>query len=160
VVVYALRRPEVRSALWPEDYVLDFGAPNREFVLLTGWSGDERWGATTVQWSSDRESSIYLYLNERADRVLEMRVLPLAYEGSPRQTVAVYVNGALHERLTLERGWTQYELKLPANLFRTGLNEVTFKYGYAVSPALVIPGNADTRTLAVMFDYLALRRAR
>ena len=160
VVAYALRRPEARSALWPEDYVIDFGAPNREFALLTGWSWNERWGATTVQWSSDRESSIYLYLNEPADRVLEMRLLPLAYEGSPRQTVAVSVNGVLHERLTLEGGWTQYLLKLPANRFRTGLNGVTFKYGYAVPPARVIGGNADTRTLAVAFDYVALRRAR
>jgi hypothetical protein len=160
VVVYALRRPDARSTLWPEDYVIDFGAPSREFALLSGWSWDERWGATTAQWSSDRESSIYLYLNEPADRVLEMRLLPLVYEGSPRQTIAVYVNGVLHERLTLEREWTKYELQLPAKLFRTGLNEVTFKYGHAVSPARVIPGSSDSRTLAVAFDYVALRRAR
>jgi hypothetical protein len=160
VVVYALRRPEARSALWPEDYVIDFGAPHRDFALLTGWSGDEQWGETTIRWSDDRESSIYLYLNEPADRVLELRLQPLIYEGSPRQTVAVYVNGALHERLTLERGWTQYELKLPANVFRAGLNTVTFKYGYAVSLARVSPGSSDTRTLAVAFDYVALRQAR
>lgn len=160
VVVYALRRSEVRRALWPEDYVIDFGAPNREFALLTGWSWGERWGETTGQWSNDRESSIYLYLSEPADRVLDLRLLPLAYEGSPRQTVAVYVNGALHERLTLARGWTQYKLKLPASLFRTGLNQVTFKYGYAIEPAKVIPGSVDTRRLAVAFDYVALRRAQ
>lgn len=160
VVVYALRRPEPGSALWPEDYVIDFGAPNRQFALLTGWSWDERWGETTLQWSDDRESSIHLYLNEPADRILELRLLPLTYEGSPRQTVAVSVNGVVQERLTLERGWTQYELKLPANRFRTGLNAVTFKYGYAVTPARVIPGTADARTLAVAFDYVGLRRAR
>jgi hypothetical protein len=160
VVAYALKRPEAQSALWPEDYVLDFGAPEREFALLTGWNEDERWGETTVQWSRDRESSIYLYLNEPADRVLDMRLQPLAWEGSPRQTVDVYVNGAVADRLTLEPGWAQYRLTLPARLFRTGLNAVTFRYGYAIAPARVIPGSTDTRALAVAFDYVALRRAR
>jgi hypothetical protein len=89
-----------------------------------------------------------------------MRLQPLAYQGSPRQTVAVYVNGTPHGRLALGPEWAQYELTLPASLFRPGLNEVTFRYGYTVAPAKVIPGNIDTRTLAVAFDYVALRRAR
>jgi hypothetical protein len=33
---------------------------------------------------------------------------------------------------------------------------VTFRYGYAIAPASVIPGSSDTRTLAVAFDYLVL----
>ena len=51
-------------------------------------------------------------------------------------------------------------MKLPARLFRAGLNVVTFEYGYAVAPARVIAGSTDPRTLAVAFDYVALRRAR
>jgi hypothetical protein len=89
-----------------------------------------------------------------------MRLRPIAYAGSPRQTVAVYVNGTAHGRLALEPEWAQYELPLPASLFRPGLNEVTFRYGYAIAPTKVMPGNTDTRILAVGFDYVALRRAR
>jgi len=33
---------------------------------------------------------------------------------------------------------------------------LTFRYGYASSPADVVPGGSDPRTLAVAFDYLAL----
>jgi hypothetical protein len=155
VVMYTLK-PESHATLWPEDYRIDFGAPDRTFALLTGWAGTEPWG----QWSNDRESSIYLHLEDLADRVLQMRLQPMAYPGSTRQTVAVHVNGTPHGRLTLEPEWAQYELALPASLFRPGLNEVTFRYGYAIAPTKVIPGSADTRTLAVAFDYVALRRAR
>jgi hypothetical protein len=158
--MYTLKSPAPYGTLWPEDYRIDFGAPDRTFALLTGWAGTERWGETAGQWSNDRESSINLYLEESADRVLQMRLLPMAYPGSPRQTVAVHVNGTLHGLLTLEPEWAQYELTLPARLFRPGLNAVTFRYGYAIAPTKVIPGSADTRTLAVAFDYVALRRAR
>jgi hypothetical protein len=160
VVAYALRRPRESSSLWPDDYRIDFGSPTREFALLTGWAGDERWGDLTVQWSDAAESSMHLYLNKPVDRDLELRLHPFTYEGLPPQTVAVYVNGRLGGRLTLERTWAQYQLKLPVTLFRTGLNAVTFKYGYAVSPARLIPGSADTRMLAVAFDYVTLRQAR
>lgn len=160
VVVYAVTRADTPGALWPEDYAIDFGAPDREFALLSGWSKDERWGDTTFQWSSAPESSMYLYLGEPTDRLLGMRLLPLAYRGAPRQSLSVYVNGTFHDRLTLEPGWARYELKIPARLFRPGLNGLTFKYGYAVSPARVMPGGEDTRTLAVAFDTVTLSRLR
>ena len=159
-MVYALKRPDAASVRWPHDYVIDFGAPDRTFALLTGWSVDERWGETTLQWSSDRESSLYVYLNEPADRVLEKCDYSRWFTRAPRsQIVAVYVNGALHKQLILERGWTRYELKLPANRFRTELNGIILRYSNGVAPARVIPGNADGRTLAVAFDYLVLRSA-
>ncbi len=160
VVTYMLRPPGPRGSLWPENYRIDFGAPDRTFALLAGWAGVERWGEAAGQWSNDRESSIYLHLGEPTDRVLQMRLQPLAYMGAPRQTVTVYVNGTPHGPFTLEPEWAQYELTLPASLFRPGLNEVSFRYGYAIAPAKVVPGNTDTRALAVAFDYVALRRAR
>lgn len=49
-----------------------------------------------------------------------------------------------------------YRIPLRASSFRNGLNTVTFRYGYAIAPASVIPGSSDTRTLAVAFDYLVL----
>ena len=139
--------------------MIDFGA-NRAYALLSGWDDDERWGETTVQWSIDGESSMYLYLETPTDRVLEMRLLPLTYESAPAQVVSVYVNGTLQDRLTLEPRWAQYQVRVPAGVLRTGLNRVTFTYGRAVEPAKVIPGSADSRKLAVAFDYVALRRAR
>jgi hypothetical protein len=103
---------------------------------------------------------MHLYLNEPIDRVLEPRLYPLTYRNSPRQTVTVYINGTFQDRLTLEPGWVRYRVKVPASVVRPGVNEITFKYGYAVEPAKVFPGSADTRWLAVGFDYVTLRRSQ
>jgi hypothetical protein len=160
VVVYGLRGPRASSALWPEDYTIDFGSSTREFALLTGWAGAERWGDVTAQWSNGAESTMYLYLNQPVNRILDLRLQPFTYQGSPPQTIAVYVNGRLGGRLTLEPAWARYHVNLPAALFRSGLNAVTFKYGHMASPARVIPGSGDTRMLAVAFDSVTLRAAR
>jgi len=159
VVAYPVNRRQPPATLWPDEYMIDFGA-NRAYVLLSGWSFDERWGDTTVQWSVEPESAMYLYLATATDRVLEMRVLPFTYAGASPQTVGVYVNGILQDRLTLEPRWRQYQVRVTGGVLRAGLNRVTFKYGRVAEPAKVIPGSTDGRRLAVAFDYVAVRRAQ
>jgi hypothetical protein len=157
VVTYRLGPPPAPGGpLWPERYVIDFGDPRREFALLTGWGREEQWGDGTVQWSNDRESSLVVFLGAPVDRVLEVRLRPFDYPGSPPQTVSIAVNGTRRHTLVLDPAWAVYRIPVQASFFRRGLNTFTFTYGYAVEPARVIPGNADTRMLAVAFDYLAL----
>jgi hypothetical protein len=160
VVTYALRRPD--PGLWPERYIIDFGSAHREFSLLVGWWSNEQWGpgGPTMQWTSDRESSLILSLREPVDRVLEVRMRPLVYPGSPPQTVSLDVNGTLRAKLVLEPEWAVYRVTLPATSFRSGRNTLTFRYGYALAPASVIPGSSDERTLAVAFDALELTPAQ
>jgi hypothetical protein len=162
VVSYALRPPGEARGLWPDRYFIDFGSPRRDFALLTGWSADERWGdaVQTMQWSNDRESSAMLFLPDAVDRVLEVRLRPLTYAGSPPQRVTVSVNGTPRTTFTLAPEWEVYRIVLPAAAFRGGLNTLTFTYAYAVAPARVLPGSADTRILGVAFDYLALTPRR
>ena len=109
-----------------------------------------------MQWASDRESSLVVFLAAPVDRVLEVRMRPQRYPGSPPQTVSIDVNGAPRVTLVLDPEWAVYRIPVPASSFRNGLNTLTFKYGYAIAPASVIPGSSDTRPLAVAFDYLAL----
>jgi hypothetical protein len=161
MVAYTLRVPDPARALWPERYVIDFGAPRREFALLTGWWGDERWSdGTTVQWMGDDAASMVVWLGAPADRVLELRLSPLVYTGAPPQSLRVDVNGARQGMLTLTSGWAIYRLSLPAAAFRRGLNTLTFQASHAASPARVVPGNEDARRLAVAFDSLTLGPAR
>jgi hypothetical protein len=157
VVAYSLKAPPAPATLWPRDYVVDFGS-NREFVLLSGWSGDERIGDTTMQWSKGPASSMFVYLEALGDRVLELRLRPLTYARGPTQAVRVDVNGRPQARLLLTPGWGEYRVPIPSEALRRGLNRVTFTYRYTAAPADVIPGNADPRKLAVAFDYAALRR--
>ena len=86
-MAYVVKRDGPPRGRWPEDYRIDFGV-NQAFALLSGWGANERSGATTMQWSGGPESSMYLYLEAQTDRILETRLQPLAYEGSPPQTVA------------------------------------------------------------------------
>jgi hypothetical protein len=156
VVAYGLRPPDPARAQWPERYVIDFGNPRREFALLSGWAGDETWHGLSMQWSSDRESSLMLHLGEPDDRLLEARLRPILSPGSPAQSVRVSVNGAFHGRFVLEPAWTVYRLSLPAAAFRSGRNTLTFEYSHPIVPARVFAGSSDARLLAVAFDYLSL----
>jgi hypothetical protein len=158
IVVYPVRRPVPGHAAWPDRHFIDFGGSGREFALLTGWSAAERWGDghLTVQWSTDRESSVVLFLGQSADRLLELRLRPLTYAGSPPQRVGLYVNGEFRTTFVLDPEWKVYRTLLRASAFRPGLNTITFRYAYAVAPSRVHAGSSDTRTLAVAFDYLAL----
>lgn len=160
IVTYEMRDPD--PSLWPERYVVDFGSELREFALSLGWSANERWGpdGPTIQWTDDRESSLILALRAPVDRVLELRVRPLTYPGAAPQTLSIDVNGVPKAKLVLEPGWAVYRVALPAASFRTGLNTLTFKYGYAVTPARVVAGSSDQRLLAVAFDTLELEPAR
>jgi hypothetical protein len=76
------------------------------------------------------------------------------------QTVSVYVNGTLRDRLVLTPAWAVYRVSLPAAVFRSGRNTLTFEYSHAAVPARAFSGSSDTRTLAVAFDYVALTPAR
>ena len=157
VVTYGLRPPG--PALWSDRYFVDFGTEHREFVLLTGWWGNERWGdgGPTIQWSNDRESSLIFPLGRPVDRLLEVRMRPIVYPpNSPPQTVSIDVNGRFRTKLVLDGEWVVYRVPLPATSLRSGLNTLTFRYGYVITPASIIPGSVDTRTLAVAFDHLAL----
>lgn len=158
VVAYGLPRVDPVPTLWPERLVVDFGGPPREFALRFGWSYHERWGdgGPTIQWTSDRESSVVVALGAPTDRTLELRMFPFAYPGSPPQTVTIDVNGIARASLVLTPDWGTYRVPLAAASFRSGLNTLTFRYRYTRSPADVFPGSLDARTLAVAFDYLAL----
>jgi hypothetical protein len=161
LIVYALSPPSAAETRWPEDYYIDFGAPPRAFALRDGWSGDEQTGAnSTMQWSNAPQSSLFLFLDNVHDRVLEMRLQPLRYNGSPSQVVDVHVNGARAGGLALREDWAVYQMRLPAALFIRGRNTLTFSYRYTARPTDKIPGSADTRALAVAFDYVALRSTR
>ena len=160
VVTYGLRRPD--PSLWPERYVIDFGSAHREFALVTGWWSNESWGpgGPTVQWTNDRESSLVLSLRPPVDRVLEVRMRPLVYPGSPPQTVNLDVNGTPRAQLVLQPDWAVYRVTLPASSFRSGRNTLMFRYGYTAVPSRVLPGSSDERTLAVAFDALELTPTR
>ena len=90
---------------------------------------------------------------------MELRILPFTFPGAPSQGMKIYVNGQFLSEIALEavHDWRSYVLQLPRTYLAAGINSMRFVYRYTASPAKVLPGSPDQRTLAVAFDFIAFR---
>ena len=136
---------------------IDFGASNDDRFLARGWSDRETAPDFDFRWSSGQESSFVVRLREADDYALEVECAPFPHPVDRLQVVEVWVNGELASRLALVPTMHAYRTDLPDRLMRTGLNEIVFRYGYAVSPQSLGISD-DPRQLAVQFDTLSLLR--
>jgi hypothetical protein len=85
---------------------------------------------------------MFLPAREPGDYRLSLVAAPFTWEGSPLQRATVQVNGrALPQRLTFGPGWASYELRVPAEYIKMGLNVVAFEFDYAESPYDRLPGD-------------------
>jgi hypothetical protein len=113
----------------------------------------------SVAWSNAQESRLWVYFPRPEDIIMELRLLPFWVPELPPQTTRLYVNGTLVGEIELAtREWRDYVVRLPKTSLIAGMNRIRVVYRYALSPAALIPGSDDTRTLAVAYDYLAFRR--
>ena len=136
---------------------LDIGSGDDGKFLVKGWSGEEGDAGHTFRWSTENESSLVAPIKEAVTYRLHVRCEPFAYPGSVPQVMEVVVNGRSVESLLLDSGWRDYEVNIPQTSMRAGLNEVRFRYLYAVSPRSVST-SSDSRQLAVRFESIALLR--
>jgi hypothetical protein len=162
IVALQLARSHENGSLWFENgrYVVDFGSTAPQFFLSEGWANPERWDdQLTVAWADHQESRLWLYFPRVEDFAMELRLRPFAFPGSPLQTVKIYVNGEFFSEIGLEvRDWHSYTVPVPPVYLTAGINTFRFVYKYTESPVRVEPKNADNRTLAVAFDYIAFHQ--
>jgi hypothetical protein len=89
---------------------------------------------------------------------LELGLAPFTFPGCPQQGIKVYVNERFLGEIEVEAaGWRSYALRVPQIYLTPDVNVFRFVYRYAASPAQVLPESADSRTLAVAFDFIAFR---
>ncbi len=132
VADHRLRAPGLPAN--PErDVVILFGTPEARPLLLLGWSEDARWGTMPMVWSEGLSSTLRIPPVLPADHRVRLRVRPYARRPGrpPCQVVEVALNGTPVARLLLERGWNDYELKVPKSVIRRGENELRFRFAYA-----------------------------
>lgn len=148
----------ISEAFWNN---VDVGAVEYDAFLKSGWHHAEIWGnATTVRWVDGRSASLDILASETKGMEMDVRVRPFTYPGSPEQQMRVYLNGNFIAIFKLKAGdFDNYRVKIPPGMLKKGLNSVQFKFRYSVSPATVLTGNDDQRSLSAAFDYIKLRDA-
>jgi hypothetical protein len=91
----------------------------------------EGWGRPTLlgqglsgyRWVQRREARLLVHLNGAAQRIW-LRAFCPAWD----QELTVIFNGRRLGPIELEQGWGEYELEVPAEHVRPGLNEVRFRF--------------------------------
>ncbi|NLE77216.1 MAG: hypothetical protein GX605_10765 [Chloroflexi bacterium] len=136
LVVYRTRQAEPQSG-----FRVDLGDEAAWMYQGPGWSHDEEIAGSGAVWAVAPQATLYLPLRETGPHRLTLRAWPFAWEGSRPQVVAVEVNGQrLPDTLTLQAGWGEYGLDVPASALRSGLNVVTLRFAHLTAPRDVLPG--------------------
>jgi hypothetical protein len=157
-VLWMQRNHESQSAGAPLDVQWDFNPSEFPPFLSEGWLAYEGSGELTFAWADGHESRLWVFLPSVTDLSLELGLFPFTWPGSPPQGITIYVNGQFLSEVRLEADrWYRYTIYLPRTFLTLGQNTLRFVYSYTASPAEIVPGNRDTRRLAVAFDFIALR---
>jgi hypothetical protein len=74
--------------------------------------------------------------------------MPVTHPSLPPQTMTLSLNGGVVGKVTMNSYLDDYTFIAPAALWRAGINVLTFSFGRATTPASLVPGSTDRRTLA------------
>jgi hypothetical protein len=136
---------------------VDVGGTGDDRFLAGGWAGRESNGTRSFRWGLG-ESSLVLAPLKQPDRYrLRFEAEPFGRRERQRQTLTVEINGTTLDQITMRPGMRTYELPVSADMLRAGVNELRFRYGYAISPRQ-LDGSRDERPLAVRFVWIELLR--
>ncbi|MCP3959104.1 MAG: sulfatase [bacterium] len=116
----------------------------------------------TFAWAIDREVTFRVEGPSTVPVDFLARCLPFTFDGAPRQTLRIEAGERTIATRTLERGWQDVRIPLPADALTERVNELRLTFGQAWAVNEVRPGNPDVRRLAVAFQSLAIvpREAR
>ena len=131
--------------------VVRFGAPEARPFLLEGWSRDEQGGV----WVEGVEARLRLPSLGAVDQRVRLTVQPYVRPGGRPtcQIMDVAVNGVPLARFLVEKGWREYEVRIPKDRLRPGADELGFRLAYAESPA-ADGVSSGRRLLSVLFNSL------
>ena len=128
---------------------IDFADLTNPYLLGSGWSLEPTLGAA---WGIGGESDLTFHAISAGEIKLRIRCAPFEYPGAPRQFMEVLLNGEPVERVRLWNMMRTYEVVLPAEQLRFGVNELDLLYEHSAIPADVVDGSEDNRRLAVFFE--------
>ena len=123
----------------------------------SGWSFPESNSAgTDYQWAMGPVAELGLPLEQARPSRLRFRVLPFQFSQAPPQTLRLRLNKTLLAIVELDEGWSEHEIEVPQESWRSGANLLFLEFARSTAPAQVVVGSQDSRPLSVAFDYLEL----
>lgn len=134
---------------------VDLGTDDEIFVV-SGWHAQERDGATSFRWASQRVE-LLVPLDHRAELRVQIRARPFTPPGRPAQRLRVDVNGHGGAEWTLDGDWQTVEYVAPRAVWRAGVNRVVLTFAAETRPADAGIGG-DTRALSAQVDYVRVQK--
>ena len=120
-----------------------------------GWSYPERNRAgIDYQWALGEQADLGLPIGAPQDALIRFRVLPFKHPRVPPQTLEVWLNETLLERLELPPHWSEQEVVAGAESWRRGANVLYLRFGHSTVPSQLGGGSTDHRALSAAFDFL------
>jgi hypothetical protein len=135
---------------------VDLGTDDEVFVA-SGWHAQERDGATSFRWASQR-AELLVPLDHRAELRVQIRARPFTPPGRPAQRLRVDVNGHDLGEATLDGDWQTVEYVAPRAVWRAGVNRVVLTFAAETRPVDAAMGG-DTRSLSAQVDYVRVQKA-
>ncbi len=136
---------------------LDVGSQDDRKFIGAGWSAPERMpDGRSYRWSDGAESSILLYLFFPYRYRLRVVGEPIGLAEPYPQNVAVTVNGKRASVLTFNGERHESEILIPRDLWKSGLNEIRFRYS-TTARADEVYGGSDASELGLRVESIELR---
>ena len=122
----------VKSPGLPSEARLDFGQPLTAAHLGEGWG--EAYVTDNYVWAQRDGALLMVPLDGGAKR-LTFRV----WAPGPRQVMRLEMNGSVLPGLELAEGWGEYEIGLPADSVRAGMNRLRLRFSRLFPVGDVLP---------------------
>ncbi len=163
-----------RNGVSPSEYDLLFAGrflsdPTRPFGRIDvgsddglwieeGWNRAERARDVTYRWAGEA-SAIRIVLDYAAPLVVQVRAQAFTWPTAPPQQLTLAINGSAQAPLTVPAQWAVVEQTVPAAAWRSGVNQIVFRFSRASRPRDVGVSD-DERLLAAAVDYVRVAEVR
>jgi mannosyltransferase len=137
------------------DLLLDVG--NRDDLLLGGaWGSREGTNGDRFRWALARDVSVTFPIHGARTRPIVVTAMPVTDPRLAPQQMTLSLNGNVVGTVTMHGFLADYTLQAPAALWRDGVNVLAFTFSRATTPASLIPGSTDQRTLAAAIHRIVI----
>jgi hypothetical protein len=140
----------------PVDAAIDAGTSDGRPFLYSGFSSDEREGATTFAWINGTRATMLIARRSRRDATIDLACEPNLPQAGSVQQLGASLNGTVIGTVTLTAGWQHVTFAAPGRAWQIGVNELTLFLSSAVSPR-ELGLSDDGRKLSLAVDRLTVR---